>query len=52
MVLLASPKREVAPTTGRINPADKKARRDVFGFMSQPRLEGLKIINLRRDFSL
>src|ERR1035437_9826177 len=44
--------REVAPTTGRIKPADKKARRDVFGFMNKPRLEGLRMINLPRGFSM
>jgi hypothetical protein len=30
---LVSPMLELAPMTGRIKPADKKSRRDVFGFI-------------------
>jgi hypothetical protein len=35
---LANPMREPAPTTGRIKPAERKARREVFDFMDAPRL--------------
>jgi hypothetical protein len=33
---LVSPMAEVAPITGRINPADKKSRRDVLDFIKVP----------------
>jgi hypothetical protein len=47
MVVLASPIRELAPTTGIINPAERNARRDVFDFIIAPQKFGPLRLNPR-----
>src|ERR1039458_4939728 len=46
MPAFASPMRELAPTTGRMRPADKNARRDVFfDFMDIPQFVRQNMLN-------